>query len=54
MCVYLLKDGRTPLHFAAFNGHKKVVELLLERGANIDARNKSMVMRLLLYMTYTI
>lgn len=31
--------GFTPLHYAAFNGHVTVVRLLVEAGANIEARD---------------
>jgi len=34
-----LKDesGATPLHYAAIHGHRQIVRLLLERGADINA-----------------
>ena len=36
----LLQDGRTPLHHAAMKGHAEVVSLLLEKGADIQARDE--------------
>ena len=32
------EDGYTPLHRAAYNGHKEVVKILLQTGADITAR----------------
>lgn len=32
-------DNDTPLHDAAINGHQKLVKLLVERGADIQAKN---------------
>ncbi|MGN0810464.1 MAG: ankyrin repeat domain-containing protein, partial [Akkermansia muciniphila] len=34
------EDGNTPLIEAACHGHKAVVHLLLEHGANSDATNR--------------
>ena len=31
------KEGRTPLHNAAFNGHKEAVACLLNHRADVDA-----------------
>ena len=36
----LLQDSFTPLYVASQNGHKGVVELLLEKGANVDQQDK--------------
>lgn len=33
------EDGFTALHFAAFFGHPEAVKLLVERGANLEARS---------------
>jgi ankyrin repeat protein len=34
------ENGSVPLHLAAYNGHKAVVECLIKVGADIFARNK--------------
>lgn len=34
-------DGWTPLHLASFFGHREIVDLLLDHGAEIDARSRS-------------
>ena len=34
-------DGWTPLHLAAFFGHRELAQLLLDRGADVNARSKS-------------
>jgi ankyrin repeat protein len=31
------ESGATPLHYAALNGHRQIVQLLLERGADINS-----------------
>lgn len=35
---FLLQNGLTPLHIAAHYGHVDITELLLNRGADTDAR----------------
>jgi len=32
---------RTPLHDAAYRGHKEIVELLIDAGADVNAKNNS-------------
>ncbi|KAI8674225.1 hypothetical protein NCS55_00745400 [Fusarium keratoplasticum] len=35
------EDGRQPLHFACLRGHTDIADLLLQRGADIDARGNA-------------
>ena len=34
------KKDNTPLHIAAFHGHKDVAELLIAKGADVNAKDK--------------
>ena len=36
VCVSLLQDGCTSLYYACKSGHANIVNLLLEKGANIN------------------
>jgi ankyrin repeat protein len=33
------KDGRTPLYFAAYQGHSQIVDALIEKGANLELKD---------------
>ncbi len=35
------REGKTPLHYAAAKGHLNVVKWLVQKGANVNARNSS-------------
>ena len=34
-----VQDGDTALHWASYNGHKDTVELLVQKGAQVDSKN---------------
>ena len=34
------QDGQTPLHAAAIKGHVEIAQLLMEKGANVEATDK--------------
>jgi ankyrin repeat protein len=38
--VWRAQDGKTPLHYAAQEGHAFVLTLLLERGADKEAKQE--------------
>jgi len=46
------KLGRTPLHYAAIRGYIEIAELLLDRGANINAVDSSKQWTPLFYATF--
>jgi len=37
---YYFVQGWTPLHFSAINNHLSATELLIEKGANLTAKDK--------------
>ena len=38
--LYVVKDGKTPLYIACYNGHDKVVQVLLDHGVQVDVPDK--------------
>lgn len=52
-CVLCVQDGWTALMSAAYSGHMKVVELLLEKGAKTDAINNVSRLSYLVVEYYT-
>jgi hypothetical protein len=44
LLVYHMQFGWTPLHFACGNGHREVADLLLKAGADIEAKDKVIIL----------
>ena len=40
LILYLVKNGETLLYIACYNGHDKVVQVLLEHGVKVDVPDK--------------
>ena len=40
MHIVVIQDGSTALYMAAQNGHREVVELLLQHGADVNAEDE--------------
>ena len=40
ICLCMDQYGTTPLIYAAYNGHLPVVEYLVEKGADLEAKDK--------------
>ncbi|CAN1250832.1 Acyl-CoA-binding domain-containing protein 2 [Linum perenne] len=39
MVINIDSEGRTPLHWAVDRGHRNIVELLVERNADVNAKD---------------
>jgi hypothetical protein len=50
----LSQYARTPLHYAAEGGHTEVVSLLLDKGANIEAKDKVCRLQTILFLATVI
>ena len=38
--VMFLQDHQTPLHWAASEGHTDIVKIMIEKGADVNAKDK--------------
>ena len=45
-----VKNGVTPLYIAAFKGYEQIVEILLEKGANVDFATEVILLILFLFL----
>ena len=41
LAISMDAEGATPLHYAAIHGHREIVDLLQQAGANINARDET-------------
>ena len=48
--ILSVQDGNTALHLASLRGHKDTVELLVQKGAQVDSKNNVSISFLLSYL----
>ena len=41
--LFLLKDGWTALHYAAYSGYKQILKILIEHGSNVHLQTKVLI-----------
>ena len=49
---FLLKFGKTALHFAALNGFEQIVKILVEHGSNVHLQDQVSFFYLLLWLLF--
>jgi ankyrin repeat protein len=47
-CFYATNSNDTPLIFAAYNGHADVVKVLIAAGADVNATNGCVMLRMIM------
>ena len=52
MRLTVVQNGRTSLHLASQNGHKEVIEVLLNSGAVVDKADKVAYMAIIIIIIY--
>ena len=51
--IHILKDQDTPLHIASRDGKEEIVKLLLEKGVNLNAKDKVVILNLFFLLFFT-
>ena len=52
--ILSVQDGNTALHWASLKGHKDTVEVLVQKGAQVDSKNNVSISFLLRYLEKSI